>query len=162
MAVGATATMTAAKIVWVILAVLAVLAVQVALWTALMSWMKARLAQMAEALRERLEASGQRITLGPTAGVYRGGTGTYPRVKGNGVAVLTDERLIFCRVMGTEIEVPLALVTGVREARWFRRAAVPGRLHVILQLLDGQEVGFLLKDHPGWTRALRASIDKGQ
>jgi hypothetical protein len=48
------------------------------------------------------------------------------------------------------VEVPLDRIIGVRENLWFLRSATAGRQHLILQLKDGGEVGFIVPNHLTW------------
>jgi hypothetical protein len=90
--------------------------------------------------------------------VYRGGTAGHSRIKGNGLLVLTDRRLLCQKLVGGRIEVPLTAIAGTREATWFLRSATAGQAHLIVRLHDGSEVGFFVSDHPAWLLALREAI----
>jgi hypothetical protein len=89
---------------------------------------------------------------GPEGALYRGGTGPYPKVKGNGALVLTRRRLWFRILIGTSLDIPIEEITGTREAKRFHGAAT-GRLLVIVQTAQG-EAGFLVDDNAAWIAAI--------
>jgi hypothetical protein len=91
--------------------------------------------------------------IGPQKAVYRGGSGPYPKVKGNGLIVLTQRRLIFRILLGTNVEIPCVEITGVREGKHFRGAVVGGQMHLIVGTHSG-EVGFFVPDPAAWLAAL--------
>ena len=140
----------------VVLLVLGILTAQVLIWIPIILWMKRRSAQLVASLRDELVGAGESPSRGPEAAVYRGGTHGYSKVKGNGVIALTARRLVFRKLVGAGLEVPLDQVTGLREDKWFLRAYRGGRLHLILQMKGGGEVGFMVADHAGWMAALHA------
>ena len=144
--------MSAVKIV---LLVLGILSLQALILIPVILWLRRRSARLTTELREELAAAGERVTRGPEAAVYRGATDRYPQVKGNGIIALTDRRLIFRPLMGRHLELSLDQLTGVREEKWFLRS-YNGRMHLILRMKDGAEVGFMVADHPAWMAALRA------
>jgi len=125
---------------------------------AFLGWCRHRLRSLMRSLSAELAISGERVQRGPDSAVYRGGTAGYSRVKGNGLLVLTDRRLLCRKLFGGRIEVPVAAIAGIREATWFLRSATAGHPHLIVQLYDGSEVGFFVSDHPGWLAALRKVI----
>lgn len=135
--------------------VLGVLAIQAAIWIPLLGWMRRRSARLVAALNEELAASGEPPIRGPESALYRGSSGSHSRVKGNGVLALTSRRLIFHKLVGQPVEVPLDQIVGLREDKWFLGAYRSGRPHVILQLREGGEVGFMVRDHTGWMEAMR-------
>lgn len=93
---------------------------------------------------------------GPEKALYRGGTGSYPKVNGNGTIALTERRLLFRILVGTGLDIPVAEITGVREATSFRRSVAGGRVHLIVQTGAG-EVGFFVADNAAWIVALTSA-----
>lgn len=89
---------------------------------------------------------------GPEGALYRGGTGPYPKVKGNGALVLTRRRLLFRILIGTSVDVPVGEITGTREAKRFAGGAT-GRMLLIVQTAQG-EIGFLVDDNAAWIAAI--------
>jgi hypothetical protein len=93
---------------------------------------------------------------GPERAVYRGGTGSYPKVNGNGRLLLTSRRLIFRIAIGTDVELALAEIEGVREARVWLRSVRGGSTHVVIRTPAG-EVGFIVDDTLGWILAIETA-----
>jgi hypothetical protein len=105
---------------FVVLLVLGIAAVQALIWIPIIVWWRRR----ARAAKARLEAAIEaEVTIRPPEkGVYRGATAPgYPAVNNNGTIALTDRRLIFVTLTGKIIDIPRAEITGVREARVFKR-----------------------------------------
>ena len=142
-------------VVFVLLLAGGILLLQALIWIPIIVHLKRKSARLRTSLGEELAATGERATRGPESAVYRGATTGYPMVKGNGVVVLTDRRLIFRKLVGAGLEVPLDRVVGVREDKWFLGGYRSGRMHLILQTKDGAEVGFIFADHPAWMAAVR-------
>lgn len=104
---------------------------------------------------EQIEAEG---VLRPfEKGVYRGASAAgYPAVKNNGRIALTRRRLMFVTLTGTVIEIPLASITGLRQAKSFQSSVVGGWTHLVLKT-DGGEIAFFVKDLAAWTQDLAAA-----
>jgi hypothetical protein len=105
----------------------------------------------------RVAASGERVIAGPESAVYRGGSGPYSAVKGNGTMILTDRRLVFRKLSGGLVEVPVRMIGGIRESKGFRGSRVGGATHLVVTTTDSTEVGFFVKDITAWKRAIEAS-----
>ena len=144
----------------IVLLVVGILALQLLFWIPFGIWMNRKSKRLRAALQDEIAASGERAIRGPESALYCGATSVYPMVKGNGVAALTDRRLIFRKLIGAGVEVPLDRVVGVREDKWFLSGYRNGRMHLILRTRDGAEagaeVGFMFADHPGWMTTVRA------
>ena len=138
-----------------VLLVLGILSLQALVWIPLILWLRRKSARLLTELREELAAADERATHGPESVIYRGATDRYPKVKGNGIIALTHRRLIFRPLIGKRLELSLDQLTGVREGKWFLNSYAGGRMHLILRMNDGAEVGFMVKDHPAWMAALR-------
>lgn len=93
---------------------------------------------------------------GPESAVYRGSTGSYPKVNGNGKLLLTTKRLIFRILIGTDVVVPLSEISGIREARTFRRSVMAGKMHLVFETASG-EIGFFTDDNAAWIAAVEAA-----
>ncbi len=147
--------MEASILVLVVGIVLLVALINIAVWVPLVR----RLRRMPVRLREELRASGEQVVAGPESCVYRGSNGIgLPRMMGSGVIALTERRLVFRRAIGGPADVPVSRIAGVREDRWFLGGARGGRIHVIVVLRDGGEVGFYVHDNAAWTEAIRAAV----
>lgn len=145
--------MTALQIV---LLVAGIVGFQVVLWIVLLRWLGRATARKIGEVQARLTAAGERALLGPEACVYRGassGSG-FPRTKGNGVAALTEKRLVVRRLVGAPVEVVTAEIAGVRTDKWFERAYAGGKLHVIVKTKTGGELGLFVADTEAWVTAL--------
>jgi hypothetical protein len=94
---------------------------------------------------------------GPEKAVYRGGTGDYPKVNGNGMIALTQRRLLFRIMVGTSLDIALGAITGIREATSFRRSVVGGQVHLIVETATG-EVGFFVGDNAAWVAAITSAV----
>jgi hypothetical protein len=138
--------------------VVGILAINALLWVFLLRWVKRLTVQGQQDLGDRLARSGEPVVIPPCPGVYRGGTGRFGKVKGNAVVALTEQRLVFRKLLGDAGEIPLGEVVAVRADKWFRRAWSGGRLHLILRLRDGTEVGFFVPDHAAWKAAVERRI----
>jgi hypothetical protein len=99
------------------------------------------------------ELEDENAVLGPETAVYRGGSGPYPRLKGKGLIVLTPRRLMFRILVGRDVDIRCAEITGVREAKRFRGAFVGGQMHLVVATADG-EVAFFVADNAAWMAAL--------
>jgi hypothetical protein len=152
---GYVRTVDAVLLVLVIL--LGVVLIQAAVWILLIrSWRKRSNRFLAE-FRARAAASGERFIAGPESAVYRGGTGPYSAVKGNGTIILTDRRLVFRKLSGGLVEVPAQMIVGIRQSKTFRGSRVGGATHLVVATTDSAEVGFFVKDITAWERALDSS-----
>ena len=100
--------------------------------------------------------AGEGALRGPENALYRSGSGPYPKVKGNGVLVLTEERLLFRILVGRSVDIPVGEITGVREAKTFRGNWSGGRRHLIVQTGAG-EVGFFVEDNAAWMAAITSA-----
>ena len=138
----------------VVLILIAIALVVVAIWVPLLRRWRRRATGYADDFRVRAATSGERIVLGPEPAVYRGGTGPYSRVKGNGTMILTDRRLVFRKLTGGVVEVPRSMVTGVSQAKGFNGSRVGGMTHLVVATADPAEVGFFIDDPGSWERAL--------
>jgi len=140
----------------VVVLVGAILVFQAVLWTVLLVWLRRRMRRSAAEMQARLDAAGEPIVLGPVRGSYSGGA--FGMVKGVASIALTDRRLVFQKMVGSGGEVPLDEVIAVSENKWYRGSYTGGRLHLILELTGGRQVGFQLPDHATWMRALSERI----
>ena len=113
------------------------------------------LVRKSRALHGELDAllAGATVVIGPESAVYRGTTGDYPRVKGNGLIALTSERLLFRKLAGAGLDVERSQITGVRTAKSFNRSVAGGRVHLVVVTARG-DVGFFVDDVDEWVDAL--------
>ncbi len=90
---------------------------------------------------------------GPEAAIYRGCTGGYSQVRGNGQLALTEQRLLFQKVVGGLVVVPRRTISGTSTAKVFAGGVVGGRTHLIVHTRTG-DVGFFVTDLDAWVAAL--------
>jgi hypothetical protein len=134
-----------------ILVIIFILAVLGALLGAVVVFAGRRSRRIAAGLSTELDAGN--AVLGPETAVYRGGSGPYPRLKGKGLIVLTPRRLMFRILVGRDVEIRCADISGVREAKRFRGAFVGGQMHLIVATAEG-EVAFFVAENAAWIAAL--------
>jgi hypothetical protein len=132
-----------------LLIVSVVVVVQLAVWVPLLVIWRRRAAASIQDLEAQIRASGEKVLAGPEQAVYRGGTGGYSRVKGNGTIILTDRRLLFRKLAGGGVEVARPRIAGVSRSRR------GGNMHLVVTTTDPGEVAFVVKDLDAWERALR-------
>ena len=142
----------------IVLLVVVIAAVTLGLFAVAMRWARGRLDADATELRARLDGD-ERFLLEPAVGTYRGATARFSKVKGLSTIAVTDRRVMIVPAIGRGVELRLADVVGVEEARWFLRA-YNGRTHLVLELHDGTRVGFQVVEHARWLAALREAIDR--
>jgi hypothetical protein len=90
---------------------------------------------------------------GPESGIYRGSTGSYSKVMGNGTIVLTARRVIFRKATGGRVDVALSDVTKVELQKVFNRGVVGNRVHLVLHTHQGA-VGYFVGDPEGWVKSV--------
>ena len=132
--------------------------IQAAIWIPLIRSWRQRANRFLAEFRERAAASGERFIAGPESAVYRGGSGPYSAVKGNGTIILTNRRLVFRKLSGGLVEVPTHMICGIRQSKTFRGSRVGGATHLVVATTDPAEVGFFVQDIAAWERALDSSL----
>jgi hypothetical protein len=122
------------------------------------AWLVRLIVRRRGAVAERIAADveGATVLRGPENAIYRGGTGTYPKVDGNGTLVLTDRRLSFRILIGSDVLVAVDEIKGLREDKTFRRSRVGGKVHLIVQTGRG-EVAFYVDDNAAWLSAIETA-----
>ena len=143
-------------VLFVVLLILAIAVIQAAIWIPLIRWARRKTQQTLASMISEAEQSGERLVLGPESGVYRGGTGSYGKVKGNGAMLLTDRRLVFRKLMGAGVEIPTITITGSRRSKGFNGARTGGKTHLIVTTAEA-EVGFFVSDIDAWERAIESA-----
>lgn len=123
----------------------------------MIGWLRRRAEAASSQLAAELEGEG--FVLRPEKGSYRGATAAgFPKVKNTGLIALTRSRLVFRSLTGKTVEVPVASITGVREATVFKGSVVGGQTHLIVVTAAG-EIGFYVFSGIGpWVSALTAVI----
>ena len=134
--------------------VLVVMVIQPVAWIPIIRAWRKQSDRFAADLRASATQSGERFVAGPEKAVYRGGSGPYSVVKGNGTIILTDRRLVFRKLTGGLVEMPTEIITGVRQSKTFRGSRVGGATHLVVTTNEQAEVGFFVEDLDAWERAL--------
>lgn len=134
--------------------------VQAAIWIPLVRRWRKRSASFMEELHAELLTNGERMVIEPQSAVYRGATGPYGSVRGNGTILLTDRRLVFRKLTGGQVEVPLATVTGTHEAKSFNGSRVGGATHLVVDTNAPGQVAFFVNDRAQWANALATAIGR--
>lgn len=140
-----------------VLLIVGILAFVASLLALVMVWLRARLRRM----RTRLDAelAGEPALRGPEGAIYRSGSGSHPRLKGNGLIVLTERRLLFRMALGSDLDLPVADITAIREATWFEGARLGDRQHLIVRTGAG-EAAFFVDDNAAWAAAIASAADR--
>jgi hypothetical protein len=141
-------------VVLVVVILVGVGLLQAAIWIPITRSSKRRATQFDTELRAEIEASGERIVIARQPAVYRGGTGPYSAVKGNGLILFTDRRLLFRKRSGGLVEVPVDKIAGTRRSKSFLGSRVGGAVHLVVATADPAEVGFFVTDLAAWESAL--------
>jgi hypothetical protein len=115
-------------------------------------WVVRRLRSLETALRTEVPPGD--LVLGPVQAMYRGGTGSFSRVKGNGALALTREKVLFRRIGGSTISIGRHDIVDVDLRNRFLKS---NNSHpcMVLRLASQDEVGFQLRGTPDWVAALR-------
>lgn len=121
----------------------------------LVRWLAHRSRAAAAALSTELAADPP--LRGPESAVYRGSTGSYPKVAGNGRLALTASRLVFRKLVGKGVDVPLSAVTGVSTAKTFNGSVRSGATHLVVHTATG-DLGYYVRDLDAWTAAIEGAI----
>jgi hypothetical protein len=97
-------------------------------------------------LRSRFSGPDEDLVLGPESCAFRGTMPEHKDVKGNGVACLTNRRLVFVSISGTQLEFPVEQISGAR----IKGNALfgTGGYYLRVSLGDDCEVDFLLLKKP--------------
>ena len=144
----------------IVLLVVGIFALQALIWIPIIVWFKRKSARIRAELADELARSGERVDRGPESALYGGATAVYPTVGGNGVIVLTERRLVFRRLVGAAVEVPVAEIEGLRADKWFRSAYRGSSPWLIVRTRGGAEVGFKVADHAAWAAAVTAATNR--
>jgi hypothetical protein len=138
----------------VVLLVVGILALVAAILVPVVLLLRSRSRRVAAELSQELAT--EPALRGPEKGLYRGGSSGYSKVKGNGMIALTQRRLVFRMLIGSDLDIPLEEITGLREAKAFQGGVVGGHVHLVVQTATG-EVGFFVDDNAAWIAAITSA-----
>jgi hypothetical protein len=142
-------------VVLLVVGIVAVVAlIQAAIWVPLGIRAKRRAREFWEAFDAGVAAGAETVIIPREGCVYRGGSGSYSAVRGNGSAALTSGRLVVRKGTGGVIEVPLDQITGAHEAKVFLGSVVGNRVHLVVETDSGAEIGLFVDDNSRWLAAL--------
>lgn len=138
-------------------------AVQAALWVTLLLWLRSRTASLKRALWDECIRAGEIVTLRPRTAVFRGSAAGGSMVRGNGVLIVTEKRLIFRKLFGRGVEIARSEIAGVsdRLKRLPRSAKKASGEVVVIHTNDRNQFSFLLPDADVLRRALAQKIFPG-
>ncbi len=105
-------------------------------------------------LVKEIGESGEAILAGPERGLYQTAPGGIVSLKTEGMAALTDKRIIFRPPLGKDIEIPISQIKSISENQWFQGNYRSGRNYLILDLESGSQVAFMVKSQEVWVREL--------
>lgn len=135
----------------VVLIVAGIVMVQIGIWVPIIIWIRrASERALKEMAAEVAAVKGERLVAGPEQATYRGSSGGPGRVKGLGAIVLTDRRILFRKILGATVEIPVHAVTGTSRSKSFRRARSGLATHLIVSTDEPADVGFYVRDLDAW------------
>ncbi len=105
------------------------------------------------------DLSSETALRGPEPAMSQSGTGSYPRVGGNGRLVLTSSRLIFRIYVGTDVVIALEQITGLREQATYQHRRIGGRRFMIV-VTDAGEVAFAVREIAAWMAAIEQAAPR--
>lgn len=135
-----------------VLIVLGVAVIQAAIWIPIVIWWRRKSARFATAMVSESDLRGERLIAGPEKGSYRGSSGGHGKVKGNGVILLTDRRLVFRKLVGDALEIPVQTITGTGRSKSFLGSRSGGATHLVVTTTEPAEVGFYVANLDAWQR----------
>ena len=138
--------MNADKVLLIIALDIGVLAVILVL---VVLWMRRLIAGLGQSIGE----SGEAIVIGPQKGMYLKQAGI-ASLKTCGAIALTDQRLVFRKPIGGDISLPISEIEYISRKRWYKGNYHGGRDFLILEMTDGSEVAFMVKDPDLWTQKM--------
>ena len=116
----------------------------------LLVWLR----RSSRAVAEEVRSSYRDAIVGPERGQYRGGTGTYSRVRNTSWMVLTRDALVVRPLVGSGFTVPVVQIVGTRVEKSFGTHR-NGQPVLVVETTSG-EVGLTVADLASWQAALAA------
>lgn len=139
----------------VIITIVAVDAVVLALIFSGIAWWVRRLVA---GLDEAISQSGEAIVIESQRGLYLRKAGI-ASLKTEGAVALTDRRLVFRKPLGGDISLPLSEMEYVSRAPRYKGCWRRGRDFLVVEMKDGSEAAFMVKDPGLWIRQMLAWED---
>ncbi len=148
-------------ITFVVLLVLGILAINVAVWSVVLFFLRRRTRQIAA----EWAAQGLGFRRGPEMATYRGHASVAIPARGNGLLALTDRDLRLMRIVPRrEFVIPLAQITKIEQVRAWKGSYKAGRPVIVVYYHDtgtstaqDDAIGFSVRDSQAWLEALNAA-----
>lgn len=130
--------------------------IQALVWFFILRWLRKKTDSVMGRISGRMKAGGGGIVFGPQPALYRGSDGRFGKVKGNGVIILTGDRLHFEKLTGRVMEINRSEILDASVKTWFRgkTSFATGGKHLVIRTMDGSRTGFLLKNAELWSEKL--------
>eukprot|EP00771_Trimastix_marina_P002572 gnl/Trimastix_PCT/3711.p1 GENE.gnl/Trimastix_PCT/3711~~gnl/Trimastix_PCT/3711.p1 ORF type:complete len:295 (-),score=4.85 gnl/Trimastix_PCT/3711:206-1090(-) len=116
-------------------------------------------------LRENLTASGETIVIQPDSATYRGAHKHYGDKQTQGVICLTSQSLIFHDVQNPSnppIEIPINRILCINQEFTFMQKRQGSRKHLVLDLKDGNQIGFYVNQLDLWDQELTRLVAEAE
>jgi len=111
-------------------------------------------------IKQLIQLSGEKVLITPESGSFRGATNKLGRIKSDGIIALTSKRLIFKKAFSPRFEIELKEVIEITTDAKFLGAWRAGVIHLVLNLKNGDRVGFYFKDLEKWKIELSKALRK--
>ena len=123
-------------------------------------------ALLAAAMRRTAQQFGQELVmrgeppiLGPEPAHFAPGEG-FGVVRTDGALALTERQLVFRKVLGGEVELPLADIARLGETNAYRGHWRAGWQYIVVSLQDGREAAFVTRNNARWLAELKARTEE--
>lgn len=138
--------------------VIVILAINIIVWIFVFWWIKRKTIMLQDIMRRSQES----IIIGPEPGVFKGSSNRFGMLRSNGVIMLTEKMLIFKKLLGSEICIPVSDIIKVSKSAHFLGSSSSKNEYMILKLNDGTLIGLIVKDIGHWMRELSTGASSRQ
>jgi hypothetical protein len=145
-----------------VLLVLSLVVLFIVLFGAIFYFVGRATKRRSEEIRQELSSRGEVLLRGPEQGGYSTASARFGKMRSTSVVALAATRFICRKLAGQDFEILLTEVGGVRLEKTFGGRWVPGSPILVLDLSDGTEVGFELRDAKAWKSAVEAALDSSR
>lgn len=118
-----------------------------------------RLHRQTRQIVEEARRLGEDLVIPPVKASYQGWTKRFGFAKTIGRIALTNHRIIFKRLLGSDIIIPLEEIAEVSDTVHLGRLRHTFRNYLSMQLRDGTEVVFVVNDQARWIGQIRSRVD---
>lgn len=120
-----------------------------------LSLLRRRQRAMLEGLTRKLAAEEGTLIIKPQGASFQGSTGRFGVVKNNGVMFLSEQRIGFHPLVGSNVlAIQREELASVSIENSFKGKWVAGARFLVIHLHDGVQVGFIVKDPDIWQREI--------